>query len=73
MFNKLFSQGQAVNNHSLEGYRLFSIVVHWLGAAALIFMFITGERMEDAERAMRRELRMDHVFWYYYYYAFFGV
>ncbi len=47
----------------LQGYSLISIILHWAGAAALIYVFLTGESMEDASRAVRQELMGEHIFW----------
>lgn len=44
-------------------YGWTSIALHWIGAAALIASFITGNALEEATREARREIYANHLFW----------
>ena len=40
-----------------------SIIIHWLTAAAFIYLFINGEQMAEAIFKLCSELTQNHVFW----------
>ena len=46
-----------------ERYGWTSIILHWLGAVALVFSFTTGDPLEDAAGAERVSAYANHVFW----------
>ena len=50
-------------NNQLQGYKLASIIIHWLTAAAFIYLFINGEQVAEATFKLRSELTQNHVFW----------
>ena len=46
-----------------ERYGWASIVLHWLGAVALVFSFTTGDPLEDLTGVERLSAYDNHVLW----------